>query len=279
MSENGDARAAVTIAGHYAAMELPPPPQDRPFVYINMVTSVDGKATVEGSERGLGSADDKRMMQELRVHADAVMNGASTLRLSGSTPRVLDRALKQQRRERGLSAQPLGVVVTRSGDVPLDAAFFSSREFDAVVIVTDTTPAARVRAIRDTGRRVVAVPDRIDNGRDIVEVLHREFGVRRLLCEGGPTLNNTLVRAGVVDELFLTLAPWIVAGTGNLTAVEGLAFSRKTMPRLNLRTQLHDGATDELYLRYALVYPHTDDGGHAVQSGTATEGAGSQPEG
>src|SRR5947209_17217033 len=103
-------RDEVTIAGHYAAMVLPDPPAERPFLYINMVTSVDGKSTVEGSERGLGSADDKRMMQELRVHADAVLNGASTLRISGSTPRVHDAALKAQRRQRGLKPQPLGVV-------------------------------------------------------------------------------------------------------------------------------------------------------------------------
>jgi riboflavin-specific deaminase-like protein len=261
MSDQGGAqRPSVTIAGYYSGMELPAPPADRPFVYLNMVTSVDGKATVDGSERGLGSADDKRMMQELRVHADAVMNGASTLRVSGSTPRVLDRALKQQRRDRGLSPQPLGVVVTRSGAVPLDVPFFTSSEFDAVVIVTDTTPSERVRAIRDTGRRVVAVPNRLDNGRDIVEVLQREFGVRRLLCEGGPTLNDALIRAGVVDELFITLAPWIVAGTGNLTAVEGLAFARETMPRLSLKAHLHDAATDELYLRYAVSYRHLEPG-------------------
>jgi 2,5-diamino-6-(ribosylamino)-4(3H)-pyrimidinone 5'-phosphate reductase len=246
---------SVTIAGHYARMILPEPPAGRPYVSINMVTSLDGKATIEGSERGIGSADDKRMMQELRVHADAVMNGASTLRISGSTPRVRDAGLKAQRLERGLQPQPLGVVVSRSGELPLDVPFFISREFDAVIFLTETTPPDRVAAIRATGRRVVIVPDGPGNVRYIVEALRRDFGVRHLLCEGGPTVNRALMQARVADEIFLTLAPKIVAGTENLTAVEGPAFERSDMLQLRLKSHLVDDATDELYLRYAISYP------------------------
>src|SRR5581483_5193596 len=92
----GAMRSALAISGAYTDLMLPEPPADRPFVYLNMVSSVDGKATVDGSERGLGSADDKRMMQELRSHADAVMNGATTLRVSGSSPLVRDEALLER---------------------------------------------------------------------------------------------------------------------------------------------------------------------------------------
>src|SRR5947209_19137272 len=130
--QNGSAPPSA-IAGHYSALELPEGDAERPFVYVNMVASVDGKSTVDGSERGLGSPDDQRMMRELRVHADAVMNGANTLRVSGSSPRVRAPELKALRKERGLAPQPLGVLVTRSGDVPLDVPFFTAHDFDAVV--------------------------------------------------------------------------------------------------------------------------------------------------
>jgi riboflavin-specific deaminase-like protein len=240
--------------GHYSRLMLPEPPEGRPFVYINMVTSVDGKVTVEGSEQGLGSTDDKRSMQELRVHADAVVNGASTLRISGSTPMVHPADLKRQRAERGLAPQPLGVIVSRSGELPLDATFFTSKKFDAVVFLTDTTPPERVAAVRNTGRHVEIVPDRPDNAAAIVALLREKYDVRRLLCEGGPTLNRALFAARAVDELFFTLAPWIVAGTGNLTAVEGWAYERSTMPRLRFKQLLHNRETDEIYLRYAVDF-------------------------
>lgn len=242
-----------TIAGHYHDLDFPEPPAGRAYVYVNMVASVDGKAVVEGGERGLGSGDDKRMMQELRSHADAVVNGATTLRVSGSTPLVRPPDLQALRRERGLQPQPLGVIVTASGDLPLDRPFFTSRAFDALVIVTERTPPERVAAIRATGRHVGVVPTRPNNGSAIAELLRRDYGVRHALVEGGPTLNATLFHAGVVDELFLTCAPWIVGGRGSLTTVEGDAFTRNAMPRLHLQRLLHDQTTDEMYLRYTIV--------------------------
>src|SRR5437763_1540365 len=91
-----------------AAVLAPPTPAERPYVYINMVASVDGKITVEGSERGLGSDADKRLFHELRAHADAVLDGATTARISGASPRVRDADLVAWRRGRGLPPHPLG---------------------------------------------------------------------------------------------------------------------------------------------------------------------------
>ncbi|HEY7295341.1 MAG TPA: dihydrofolate reductase family protein [Dehalococcoidia bacterium] len=246
-------RSAPGAAGHYTELVLPEPPPDRPFVYINMVSSVDGKATVDGSERGLGSSDDKRVMQELRSHADAVLNGATTLRVSGSSPLVREPALIERRRQRGLAAQPLGVIVSRRGGLPLDAPFFSSAKFEGVVVVTELASERQRAAIRATGRRVLVIPDGEENGAALVRALHDELGIRWLLCEGGPTINQTLFRADVVDEVYLTFAPWIVGGRENLTIVEGEPFGRETMRRLRFLQALHDEATDELFLRYAVT--------------------------
>ncbi len=252
-AEHASLRSALTSAGHYAGLTFPEPPPERPFVYLNMVSSVDGKATVDGSERGLGSADDKRVMQELRSHADAVLNGATTLRVSGSSPVVRDAALVKRRERRGLAAQPIGIIVSRRGELPLDAPFFHSPKYEGVVVVTDAATERQRAAIRATGRRLIVIADGPDNGAALVRAIRQELGVRWLLCEGGPTINQSLLRAGVVDELFLTFAPWIVGGKENLTIVEGEPFGRETMPRLRLQQALHDEATDELYLHYAVL--------------------------
>ena len=77
----------------YTALSFPPPPADRPTVILNMVSSADGRAVIEGTERGLGSPTDQRLMRELRVHADVVLNGAGTLRASGTSSRTGDASL------------------------------------------------------------------------------------------------------------------------------------------------------------------------------------------
>lgn len=69
----------------YTRLEFGAAPLDRPYVILNMVSSIDGKAVVEGSEKGLGSKTDQRLMRELRTNADTILNGAGTLRASGTS--------------------------------------------------------------------------------------------------------------------------------------------------------------------------------------------------
>ena len=234
----------------YTSLELPEPPTERPYVLINMVSSVDGKVVIEGTEQGIGSKVDQRLMRELRVNADMVINGASTLRASGSSPRLGDASLEQLRLDRGLRRCPLGATISRSGALPLDKIFFTAQDFDTVVFLSDNAPPERREAIRATGRRVVELPA----GREVETALRHmreELGVGVLLVEGGPTFNAALFHRNAVDELFLTVGPVIVGGSETITAVEGAApYTRDTVPRLQLLSAVPNEETDEVYLRY-----------------------------
>ncbi|GIW13388.1 MAG: hypothetical protein KatS3mg062_0827 [Tepidiforma sp.] len=234
----------------YTVLEFPPPPDDRPYVIVNMVMSVDGKIVVEGTEQGLGSKVDQRLMRELRVHADVVLNGANTLRVSGSSSRLGDPLLEQVRAARGKPGLPIAATITATADLPLDRIFFTASDFDAVVYVARGAPARRVEAIRATGRQVVILPKR-DDLRAMLRHMRAEFGAGLLLCEGGPTLNAGLFAIGAVDELFITVGPRIVAGRESLTPVEGeRPFTRRTMKHLDLLSAVPNEQTGELYCRY-----------------------------
>jgi riboflavin biosynthesis pyrimidine reductase len=234
----------------YTSLELPEPPAERPYVLINMVSSVDGKVVIEGTEQGIGSKVDQRLMRELRVNADMVINGASTLRASGSSPRLGDEGLEQLRLDRGRPRFPLGATISRSGDLPLDKIFFTAGDFDTVVFLSDTVPPDRRAAIGATGRRVIDLPagGEVDAA---LRYMRHELGVRVLLVEGGPTFNAELFQRDAVDELFLTVGPVIVGGSDTITAVEGAApYTRDTVPRLRLLSAVPNEETDEVYLRY-----------------------------
>ena len=82
----------------------------RPYVITNMVMSADGKVVLGETEHGLGSATDQRLMRELRLHADIVLNGAGTLRKSGTSSRLGSDRLTALRRERGKPAAPIAAV-------------------------------------------------------------------------------------------------------------------------------------------------------------------------
>src|SRR4051812_15207553 len=92
---------------------------------LNMVMTLDGRAALGGTATGIGSEYDRRLMKELRAEADAVLHGAGTVRADPLSPRV-PQDLVDRRLARGLTAQPLGAIVTRSGRLPSDHPYFAS---------------------------------------------------------------------------------------------------------------------------------------------------------
>ncbi len=237
--------ADMDIAAIYADLAWPLDaglPRDRPFTALNMVSSADGRVTLDGAARGIGGAVDHTLLLRLRTHADALLFGSGTLRADG-VGKGVPPALEPVRRARGLAAQPLLALLTASGDVPLTRALFTAPA-RTVVFVAERTPAEAVARLRARAAVRVAGAER-PNPVEVMRVLRHEYGVRRLLCEGGPTLNGALLAAALLDELFLTLAPTLLAGDGpSLVAGPPL---RPPTP-LTLRSLYeHEG---ELYLRY-----------------------------
>jgi 2,5-diamino-6-(ribosylamino)-4(3H)-pyrimidinone 5'-phosphate reductase len=238
----------------YLDISFPPAPPGRPYVIVNMVGSIDGKAVLDGTEQGLGSRQDKSRMQELRGHADAVMNGAGTMRTSGATARIDDPAIVQWRREHGKHTDlPLGVLITTRADFPLVGDYFDGSGVEAVIIGSEISPE-RTREIEELGPRVVQISHDEEGCRRALEYLRRERDVRLLLVEGGPTLNDDLLRHDLIDEFFVTLSPTLVGGRDTLTILEGPEpFSRASVPRTTLLSVIANDETSELYLRYRLT--------------------------
>jgi 2,5-diamino-6-(ribosylamino)-4(3H)-pyrimidinone 5'-phosphate reductase len=209
----------------------------RPFLAINMVASVDGRASLNGSAVGIGSAADHRLLFELRAEADVVLHGAGTVRTDPLSARV-PHDLSEQRGARGMSPQPIGAIITRSGKLPARHPYYDSTTLvyitssNAVSVEAPTVEVCRVQSVRE-----------------VIDDLSRR-GARRILCEGGPTLNSMLFQARLIDEVFLTLAPKLFGGEDPLTIVKGPRF--EPFLRLELRSLVEgDG---ELFLRYSVDY-------------------------
>jgi riboflavin biosynthesis pyrimidine reductase len=234
----------------YTSLNLPDPPADRPYVLVNMVMSVDGKVVIEGTEKGIGSAVDAQLMRELRVNVDVVLSGSGTLRATGVSSRLGDVLFEDLRESRGKKRVPLSAIISRSGRLPLDRAFFTARDFDGLVYLSTAAPAHARAEIAATGRPIVEVPEG-DELRGALRHMRKELGAAALLVEGGPNLNTQLFAQGLVDEYFVTLGPVIVGGRDSLTAVEGaIPFPRDAVKRLTLVSAVPNQATHEVYLRY-----------------------------
>lgn len=204
---------------------------DHDGVRLNFVSSVDGAATRDGLSGGLGGPADKRYFDLLRRVADVVVVGAGTVRAEGYGPLVVDGPRR---------GQPVFAIVT--GTLDLDPAFpvFTRAPVRPVIITTER--AIGKAAFAEVADVVVAGSTRVDAAR-AVDAL-RARGMRRILCEGGPTLFGSFLAADAMDELCLTVSPSLEAGDAPRIA------TGEAPPRdLHLASVLRSG--DTLLLRYA----------------------------
>lgn len=218
-----------------------------------MVASVDGKANVGGKAGSIGSPTDRTLMRSLRARSDAVMIGAGTLRAEKLTLSIPD-DLARTREDRGLKPQPLAVVATATGEVPLGTNLLSSSPDNLLILVPPETPDERLVALSAFGSIESVPEEKSGPGIDLekaLEMLKERYAIGSLLVEGGPALNHALVRAGLADELFLTISPRLLGGERPdvLTILEGPEIlPNKTEPKL---ASVHVSG-NELFLRYSL---------------------------
>jgi riboflavin-specific deaminase-like protein len=189
-------------------------PAGRPYLALNMVSTLDGKATIEWRTRGLSTELDRRLFHQLRTQVDAVMVGAGTVRVERYGRIVKTDELRDRRVREGLNPDALAVIVSARLDLPADLPLLQEPEQEVVIATASDAvlqgTAARIEYLR-TGDDLPLLMAR----------LRDERGVRSILCEGGPTLNSHLLAAGLVDELFLTLNAKLTGGAAALTIVAG----------------------------------------------------------
>ena len=233
----------------YGDLTFPNGAGERPYTVINMVTTVDGKASLGGKAFGLGSRVDRMVMRRIRAAADGLLVGAETLRRENVDPTVPTQ-LESRRVALGMSPQPAAIVVTATADLPLERTFFKATGFSRVIVTTESASAERVARLERYARVLRIGANAVDLP-TMMTALARSLGLRRVVVEGGPTLNAALIAEGLVDELFWTVAPKILGGAAMRTMVEGRPLPLDRIPHLDLMS-LHR-YDSELFIRYRLV--------------------------
>lgn len=200
---------------------------DRPYLVLNMVTTADGRATISGRSGPIGNEADQDLFHALRTRVDAVMVGAGTLRAEKYGRLVRKPERREARVRAGLEPDPLAVIVSGRLDLPDDLPLLHEPDQEVVVATFSDRelPGSAIRYLRFKDG-VVDIPR-------LLAIL-RGRGVRSVLCEGGPTLNAELLRAGGVDELFHCLAPKLAGEPDAPTMVTGVLHEPAEMELVSL---------------------------------------------
>jgi len=183
------------------------PKEERPLVAMNFAATVDGRATIGGVSGPIGSSADTAMLAGLRTRFDAVMIGAGTMRAERYDRLASKPETRERREQLGLPADPLLVIVSGRLDLPWDAPLFTAGGGRVLILTaSEAEPPETATSLQ------VVRHDRFVNLVEALRQLRQEHDVRALLCEGGPGLHSELEGGGMVDDLFLTIAPKLAGG-------------------------------------------------------------------
>lgn len=203
--------ADLPLEALYHGLTLPDPGPDRGWVALCMVSSVDGAVAVDGRSGGLGGAADLLALSRLRGSNDVSVVGAGTVREERYGPLTGGAARREDRARRGLSPAPRLAIVSRSGELDPSSRVFADPDEPPLLLVSEAADERVLAGLADRAE-VRKVGGAALDARTVIDELVG-LGLRRIVCEGGPRLNQAMLAADLVDEIFLTIAPTLVGGT------------------------------------------------------------------
>ncbi|MCQ2376638.1 MAG: dihydrofolate reductase family protein [Methanocorpusculum sp.] len=221
---------------------------ERPHVLMISEITADGKLTLG---KGVSSKvlmkymshEAEVMLHQTRAEYDAIMVGSNTIKIDNSNLTV--------RLAEGKS--PLRVIPNASADLSPDSNVFNVQNAPTVLAVTKKAPEERLKLFREKGVSVVFAGEETIDFPRLMDILVREFGVKSLIIEGGPTLNWFMLHHRLVDEIRLIHMPFIVGGEDTPSLVGGKRLgSENDMIKLDLTGTRMAG--ENLITEYSVRY-------------------------
>ena len=224
----------------------------RPFVAATFAMTVDGKITTRAfSPVDFTSREDKLHLLRQRSLGDAVLIGRSTLAHDNVRLGLPDPLMRAEREARGQAPYPLRVIVSNEGRIDPALKIFQSDISHILIFSTTRMPRRYQLALREKATLHLSEARSVDLTR-MLQQLRSEYRVRRVACEGGAELFRSLLELQLVDQLNLTIAPYVFGGKGAPTLT---GRSSAFLPA-SVRCSLVELRTvgDECFAQYRLKY-------------------------
>ncbi|MEA1902079.1 MAG: dihydrofolate reductase family protein [Actinomycetota bacterium] len=213
--------------------------EGRPWVMLNMISTVDGATAIDGRSSSIGGADDSEVFRAVRAVPDVILVGAGTVSAEDYQPVTLDDERREARTKLGMSEVPTLAIISGRLSIDPDARVFSNPEHKPMVITSTNASPAKLAMLGDAAD-VVILPSL-----EPPAVLQHLGAANVVLIEGGPTLNGQFAAAGLIDEVNLTVASKIASGDSR-RIIQGDPVS----PAQDMVVDRVLAGDKELFLRY-----------------------------
>ena len=233
--------------GHSEVLQKQPSnrPSNRPYVLINMAMSADGKiAAAKSHFSRFGSKNDENNLFRIRSTVDGILSGATTINREAATLQVRHSPRKTIHQKQ----PPFRILATSRGSLPTTAPLFTTPGGPILILTTQRITQEQLKLYKKTAAKIHQSEGTTINWTSALSWLRKQWSIKRLLCEGGGQVNQSLLQAQLVDEINLTICPTIIAGSEATSIAEGTAFPNlEECSQWTIKTRKQNGG--ESFLR------------------------------
>lgn len=199
----------------------------RPYVILSAAMSIDGKIATKTGDPELSDEEDWRVVHKLRTEVDAILVGKGTI--LKDNPKLHIKYHKHNGYFR--------IVIDSNLSIPLNANVitYQPKLYPTIICITENVPEVRIKQYKTKGISIIKSGNsELVDIENLMPLLYKK-GIKRILLEGGSTLNWSFVKKNLIDEIRLSIAPWIVGGKKAISLVEGEGFNlMKEAPRFKI---------------------------------------------
>ncbi|WP_135613182.1 2,5-diamino-6-(ribosylamino)-4(3H)-pyrimidinone 5'-phosphate reductase [Methanococcoides sp. AM1] len=223
---------------------------DKPFTFINSAMSADGKISTKERKQVRISGDvDFDRMDDLRATSDGIMVGIGTILADDPSLTVKSEERRATRKSKGSDENPVRIVIDSKARTPLDADIFIKGEGKRIIAVSGSAPVDKVEMLQEKAMVIRAGKERVDLCALMAEL--NSMGIKRLMVEGGATLNWAMLSSGLVDEIYSFVGNLLIGGTSAPTLVDGVGFVESDILSLELMSM--EKMDEGVLLKWAVI--------------------------
>ena len=201
--------------------------KSKPFVILNAATSIDGKIATKNGDSKLSSSEDLKRVHKLRSQVDAILVGKNTV--------LKDDPLLTVRKVKGKN--PIRIIIDSKGTIPSKAKILqTSKTIPTMIAVSKSISKSNLEKLKKFPVEIIITGTSNVNLKSLLRVLYKKK-ISKILVEGGGTVNWEFIKNNLIDELFITVSPYIIGGSNSISLAEGTGFSKVLdSPKLSLKS-------------------------------------------
>ena len=215
--------------------------RSRPYVILSAAMTLDGKIETKMSKLKLSSKKDTVRVHKLRAKVDAILIGKNTLEIDNPTLSV----------RHTVGKNPTRIILDSHGTIKSSSKILQTCDkIQTIIVTTNLISAANLSRLRKFPIQIITCGNSSVNISKLLKILHNK-GIKKIIVEGGGTINWSFLKHGLVDELIITIAPYILGGSNSKTLVEGDGF-KNLLSATKLKLKKIQKINNELVVFYKI---------------------------